>query len=160
MDNEAGASAAVQIRQALPEDVSAIRRLVRDAYAKWIPLIDREPKPMGADYEAAVRDHQFDLLFLEGELAGLVETIDEGDRLLVENLAVAPGFQRRGLGARLMAHVETLALSRGCHAVRLYTNQRFAENIALYLRLGYRLDGEEDLGGGTVRVDMCKVLRR
>jgi GNAT superfamily N-acetyltransferase len=158
MDSEAGPGAAVQLRQAVPEDVTAIRRLVREAYAKWVPLIGREPKPMAADYAVAVRDHRFDLLFLQGELAGLVETIDEGERMLVENLAVAPRHQRRGLGARLMAQAEALARSRGCTAVRLYTNQRFTENIALYLRLGYRLDGEQDLGGGTVRVDMSKPL--
>ena len=35
-------------------DADAVRSLVRSAYAKWIPVIGREPKPMGADYEHAV----------------------------------------------------------------------------------------------------------
>ena len=39
--------------------------------------------------------------------------------------------------------------------VRLYTNQRFAANIALYTSLGYRIDREEALNGG-VAVHMSK----
>ena len=140
--------------------MAAIRQLVREAYARWVPVIGREPRPMGADYEAAVRDHRFDLLFLDGVLAGLVETIDEGDGLLVENLAVSPAFQRRGLGAQLMAHAKAVALSLGHERIRLFTNKRFTENVILYRRLGYDVDGEEDLGGGTIRVDMSKTLRK
>lgn len=133
---------------------------MRDAYAKWVPLIGREPRPMGADYEAAVRAHRFDLLEVDGLLAGLAETIDEGDGLLVENLAVSPQCQRRGFGRRLMAQAEAVALSLGHERIRLFTNRRFTDNIAFYQRLGYRVDGERDLGGGTVRVDMSKRLGR
>jgi GNAT superfamily N-acetyltransferase len=148
----------VELRLARPEDAGAIRALTRAAYAKWVPLIGREPRPMGADYEAAVRAHRFDLLHTDGGLAGLIETIDEADRLLIENVAVAPAFQGRGLGTRLMAHAEEVAAAFGHGTIGLYTNKRFAENIRLYLRLGYRLDGEEDLGGGVVRVNMSKTL--
>ena len=150
----------MQLRRAVLGDVAAIRQLVREAYARWVPAIGREPRPMGADYEAAVRDHRIDLLFLDGVLAGLVETVDEGDGLLVENLAVSPAFQRRGLGSRLMAHAEAVALSLGHERIRLFTNKRFAENVILYRRLGYDVNGEEDLGGGTIRVDMSKTLRK
>ena len=150
----------MQLRRAVLGDVAAIRQLVREAYARWVPAIGREPRPMGADYVAAVRDHRIDLLYLDGVLAGLVETVDEGDGLLVENLAVSPAFQRRGLGSRLMAHAEAVALSLGHERIRLFTNKRFAENVILYRRLGYDVDGEEDLGGGTIRVDMSKTLRK
>lgn len=150
----------MQLRRAVLGDVAAIRQLVREAYARWVPAIGREPRPMGADYAAAVRDHRIDLLCLDGVLAGLVETVDEGDGLLVENLAVSPAFQRRGLGSRLMAHAEAVALSLGHERIRLFTNKRFAENVILYRRLGYDVDGEEDLGGGTIRVDMSKTLRK
>ena len=40
----------------------------------------------------------------------------------------------------------------------LYTNKRFVQNIELYLRRGYSLDREEDLGAGMVRVNMSKDL--
>ena len=134
-----------------------MRALTRAAYAKWVPLIGREPKPMGADYEKAVAEHRVDLAYLGDELAALIETIDGADHLLVENVAVAPEFQGRGLGRFLMAHAESLAAELGYGEMRLYTNQRFAENIRLYLALGYRIDREEESALG-VTTYMSKPL--
>lgn len=140
----------VTLRTAAPADAAAIRDLTRAAYAKWVPVIGREPKPMGADYEAAVREHRFDLLHVAGELAALIETVDEGNQLLIENVAVSPGHQGQGLGRRRLAHAEGLAVAQGYARIRLYTNQRFEENIALYRRLGYRIDREEPVSAGVV----------
>ena len=145
------------IRRAAEADAGAIRDLTRQAYAKWVPLIGREPKPMTANYDDAVAQHRFDLLYVDGTLAALIETIREADYLLVENVAVSPSFQGRGLGRRLMAHAEVLARELGFATIRLYTNQRFAENIALYRGLGYRVDREEVLPVGTV-THMSKAL--
>ena len=146
------------LRQAVASDAAAVRALTRAAYAKWVPLIGREPKPMGADYEKAVVEHRVDLAYLGDELAALVETIDGADHLLVENVAVAPEFQGRGLGRFLMAHAERLATEQGHAEMRLYTNQRFAENIRLYLALGYRIDREEESALG-VTTYMSKSFR-
>ena len=140
----------MEMRQATAADAGAIRELTRQAYAKWAPLIGREPKPMTANYDEAVAKHRFDLLYIDGTLAALIETIREADHLLVENVAVSPAFQGRGLGRKLMAHAEVLAREQGFGTIRLYTNQRFAENIALYRRLGYRIDREEDVKVGIV----------
>lgn len=147
----------IEVRQAVASDAPAIRELTRAAYAKWVAVIGREPKPMTADYDEALRKHRIDLLSLDGELAALVETIAEPDHLLVENVAVAPGFQGRGLGRHLMAHAEQLAVALGYGQIRLYTNKLFAENVQLYGRLGYRVDREEVLAGGTA-VHMSKLI--
>ena len=145
------------LRRAVAEDAAAVRTLTRAAYAKWVPLIGREPKPMQADYARAVREHRIDLALLLGELAGLIETIEQPDHLLIENVAVAPAFQGRGIGRRLMAHAEELATALGLPELRLYTNARFTENVALYRRLGYRLDREET-GPLGVAVYMSKPI--
>ena len=147
----------MEMRQATAADADAIRGLTRQAYAKWVPLIGREPKPMTANYNEAVGKHRFDLLYVDGTLAALIETIREADHLLVENVAVSPDFQGRGLGRKLMAHAEVLARELGFDTIRLYTNQRFAENIALYRKLGYRVDREEVLPVGIV-THMSKTL--
>jgi ribosomal protein S18 acetylase RimI-like enzyme len=145
------------LRRAAAADAAAVRALTREAYAKWVPLIGREPKPMQADYEHAVEAHRIDLALLGGVLVGLIETIDQPDHLLIENVAVAPAFQGRGLGKRLMAHAEQLAAAQDHAEIRLYTNARFAENVALYRRLGYRVDREE-AGPLGVTVYMSKRL--
>ena len=145
------------LRRAAAADAAAVRALTRQAYAKWVPLIGREPKPMQADYDRAVREHRIDLALLGGALAGLIETIDRPDHLLIENVAVAPASQGRGVGRRLMAHAEQLAAEQGHAELRLYTNARFEENVALYRRLGYRVD-REDEGPLGVAVHMSKRI--
>jgi ribosomal protein S18 acetylase RimI-like enzyme len=137
-----------EMRQAVAGDAAAIRALTRAAYAKWVPVIGREPLPMVADYEAAVAKHRFDLLYVDGLLAALIETIAKEDHLLIENVAVDPAFQKRGLGRKLMAHAETVAVQAGYGMLRLYTNKSFAENVMLYQRLGYEIDREEEFRGG------------
>jgi GNAT superfamily N-acetyltransferase len=147
----------IRIRRATAEDAAAIRALTRAAYAKWVAVIGREPIPMAADYDEAVREHRIDLLFEDGELAALVEIIDRGDHLLIENLAVAPHAQRRGLGKRLLAHAEALAAELSRPLLRLYTNPRFAGNVDLYARAGFAVDREEPFLEGTT-VHMSKPV--
>ena len=103
------------LRRAVADDAAAVRVLTREAYAKWVPVIGREPLPMRADYDEAVREHRVDLAFLDGGLAALIQTIDKGDHLVIENVAVAPAFQGHGLGRYLLAHAERL----GCGPRRL-----------------------------------------
>ncbi|MGO9772347.1 MAG: GNAT family N-acetyltransferase [Roseiarcus sp.] len=151
------ASESSELRRAVAADAAAIRELTRQAYSKWVPVIGREPKPMSADYDEALRTNRFDLLFVDARLAALVETIAQADGLLIENVAVAPALQGRGLGRRLIAHAERLAASLGYGEIRLYTNKLFAENVSLYRKLGYRVDGEEPFNGGW-RVNMSKPV--
>ena len=63
----------VELRKAGAGDAAAIRALTREAYAKWVPLIGREPRPMTADYAQALKTHRFDLLYAGGRLAALIE---------------------------------------------------------------------------------------
>jgi ribosomal protein S18 acetylase RimI-like enzyme len=142
-------------RRAAPADAGAIRELTRHAYAKWIPVIGREPTPMLADYDRAAREHMIDLLYVGAELVGLIETVDEGDHLLIENVAVSPASQGRGHGRLLLDHAERLAASLGLPEVKLYTSKQFATNVDLYTRLGYATDREEPFMGGFI-VHMSK----
>lgn len=150
--------APIQLRLGGVSDAAAIRTLTRAAYAPWAQLmIGREPLPMTADYDVAVRDHRFDLAYQSGELVGLIETQAEADHLLVVNVAVAPDRQSQGLGRRLLAHAEALAQGQGLPMLRLYTNARFERNIAIYRGLGYRLDHEETNERGVI-VHMAKPV--
>jgi GNAT superfamily N-acetyltransferase len=145
----------IQIRRAGQADAAAIRELTRSAYAKWVPLIGREPAPMAADYDRAVREHMIDLLFMGAGLVALIETVNKADHLLIENVAVAPPYQGRGYGKLLLDHADQLAASLGLPELRLYTNQRFVTNVELYGRLGYAIDREEPFMGGF-KIHMSK----
>lgn len=140
----------VRQRLASPADAEAITVLTRRAYAKWVAVIGREPLPMTVDYADAIGKHRFDLLQADDDLAALIETTPDGDHLLIVNVAVAPAFQGRGLGVRLLTWAEEMARASGLKGTRLYTNALFTENLRLYAALGYRVDRDEVLNGGVV----------
>lgn len=148
---------AITLRLALAEDAEAIRALTREAYAKWVAVTGREPLPMRVDYAEAITKHRFDLVHASGELVALIETVPDGNYLLIENVAVAPRAQGHGYGKFLLAHAETLATSSGLKGTRLYTNKLFSANLQLYEALGYRVDREEELNGG-IAVHMSKAF--
>jgi ribosomal protein S18 acetylase RimI-like enzyme len=139
----------IELIRAAAKDAVAVRELVREAYAKWVPLLGREPLPMKADYARAVAEHRIDMLMTGGEMRGLIETMLREDHLWIENVAVRPDAQGAGLGRRLLAHAESLAAEAGLGELRLLTSSAFAANVALYERLGYVIDRLEPFMGGT-----------
>lgn len=143
-------------RRAGPADAALVEAITHRAYAKWVPVIGRPPKPMTADYVRAVADHVIDLLIdKEGHVVGVVELIPAADHWLIENVAVDPVYQGKGYGRILVARAEELTRAAGFDMIRLYTNKLFAENVTLYLKLGYTLDREEAFRGGII-VHMSK----
>lgn len=145
------------IRRAGPDDAAAVRALTRRAYAPWVPVIGREPMPMTADYERAVREHRIDLVVQNDRPVALIETVLRADDLLIENVAVNPECQGRGLGEVLLAQAERVAREAGRPMIRLYTNALMAANIAFYERRGFVREGEVDSPFGR-RVTMIKPL--
>lgn len=95
---------------------------------------------MKADHAAFIRAHRVDLLFVGSDLAALVEIILRDNDLLIESVAVAPSFQKRGYGRMMVAYAEQLAVQAGLGVVRHYTNSRFEENLCLYASLGYAVE--------------------
>ena len=140
------------IRRAVEEDIADIRTVTIRAYTKWVEITPRPPRPMTADYNQAFADHRFDLLVDQGRLIGLVETVAEGDELMIVNVAVWP--EGHGQGFTLMRHAEEIARLSGLAGTRLYTNKLMTSNIALYERLGYEFEKETHHDRGTVAVHM------
>jgi ribosomal protein S18 acetylase RimI-like enzyme len=150
--------ASAQITPAKPQDSPLVRQLVRAAYAQWIPVIGREPLPMQADYDRAIREHDIDLLHVDGKLVALIETIGAADHLFIENVAVAPAHQGQGLGRRLLSHADDKARKAGLPEIRLLTNAAFAANVRLYQSVGFRIDREEPFRDGGTTVYMNKAI--
>lgn len=153
-------------RRAHPDDVPAITALVAAAYGPYRPLIGRTPLPMLVDYADAVRDHEVwilddpdDTAEVGGalEVAGVLELVRHADHLWIENVAVAPERQGRGLGRLLLEHAESEARRLGLGELRLLTNERYVTNIAMYERYRYR-ETHREPHKGTDLVHFRKVL--
>jgi GNAT superfamily N-acetyltransferase len=126
------------LHRATVADAEAITELVAAAYRHDEPLIGRTPMPMRVYYADALRAHEMWVLVVDGRLVGVIELEPRGDHLWVENVAVLPPWQGRGFGRLLLRHAEVEADRLGLREIGLLTNERYADNIAIYTRYGYR----------------------
>jgi N-acetylglutamate synthase-like GNAT family acetyltransferase len=148
---------ATSIRRATTADLTDIRRLMTDAYTKYIERIGRPPAPMTADYSAALEDSRVWVLESGDAIVGALVTEDRGDHLLLETIAVAPGAQGSGYGRLLLDRAECDATELGLAEVRLYTNEAMTKNLTFYPRHGYRETGRA-LQDGFRRVYFSKTV--
>jgi GNAT superfamily N-acetyltransferase len=139
-------------------DAGAVREITRAAYAKWIPVIGREPKPMTANYEQAVADHVIDLFEEGGRPIALIEVIPRPSHLLIENVAVLPDRHGKGIGGLLLKRADAIARSLGLSELRLYTNALFSANISFYTHLGFEEFLREPHPAGGEVVHMKKSV--
>jgi ribosomal protein S18 acetylase RimI-like enzyme len=146
------------VRPAEPEDAAAVGDLVRASYSKYVERIGKDPAPMLEDYAALIRAGEVWVLADGGEVLGVLVIRPAEDHLFVGNVAVAPGHQGRGLGRELVAFAEERAKGAGLAEIRLYTNEKMWENLAVYGKLGFEETGRR-LDGGHQRVFMRKRLR-
>lgn len=127
----------VTIRPAGHADIPALEAIARAAYLPWVERVGREPAPLGADYATAVRAGEAWLACDDSAALGLIVLIPRPDHLLLENVAVVPSAQGRGVGTALLEFAEDRARALGLPEIRLYTNAAMTENIAYYARRGY-----------------------
>jgi ribosomal protein S18 acetylase RimI-like enzyme len=139
------------IRAAVPSDLASVRRCVLEAYALCVPRIGREPAPMTADYAGLIGRGEIWVTEEAGGVVGVLVLRPEPASLLLENVAVLPAFQGRGIGRALIAFAEKHAGELGLPEVTLYTNERMTENLRLYPALGYVETGRR-LEEGFARV--------
>ena len=146
------------IRRAHPPDRAAVEQIVRDAYSMYIERIGKPPGPMLDDYGALIADGTISVLEDgDGTIAALIVLLPKTDHLLLDNIAVRPDRQGRGLGRQLIAFAEVAARRLGHAELRLYTHETMTENITLYARLGFVETGRGQEAGYD-RVFMTKRL--
>jgi GNAT superfamily N-acetyltransferase len=136
------------VRRARPDEAEAVGALVEAAFARHVAAVGRRPAPMDDDHAARIAaGEQYVSDGENGDLASSVVLVDEADHLVVNNVAVAPGHQGRGLGRALLEFAEAEARRRGFAEVRLHTNAAMADNLLMYPKLGYAEVGRETQHG-------------
>lgn len=147
----------VVIRRALPGEAEIVAAITMAAYARYVPMLGRQPQPVTADYRQILAEHPVWLLCLGDQSTGVLVLMRATDHMLIYNVAVSPAYQQRGLGRQLLAWAEQEARQAGYTRLRLYTNELMVENIALYRQLGYVETAREPYLGSTL-VHMEKRL--
>jgi ribosomal protein S18 acetylase RimI-like enzyme len=125
------------IRPARADEADAVRDVVHEAYRHYIARIGKPPGPMLDDYAQRIADGQTWVLDDAGGIAGILVLEETAEGLLLDNIAVAPEQQGKGVGRALLEFAEAEARRREFTAIHLYTHELMTENLSLYSRIGY-----------------------
>jgi hypothetical protein len=87
----------IAIRPPAEADAPALAAIAVAAYQHYVPIIGRPPAPMTADYAPAIPCGQAWVAAVDGEVTGFIILIPRPGYLLLENVAVLPAAQGRGI---------------------------------------------------------------
>ena len=128
--------------------------------AERLTAVWREPN--------VVRDEEVLVAELDGRVVGCVTIEDRGEDFELINIDVPKDLQGRGIGTRIVSHVEARARKEGKRAVTLGTSRNSAgvawKSLTWWQHLGYRITHEEEnawtraIGPGVKEIRMRKDL--
>lgn len=149
----------VWIRSAVQADADAITDCVANAYGHYQERIGRPPGPMVQDYHKLIRECDVLVALIDQEIQGVLVLAQTSEGFLLDNIAVNPRVQGKGIGRALLELAEQRARSAGYDSIYLYTNAMMSENRELYARIGYE-EYDRRTEQGLDRVYMRKSLHR
>lgn len=147
----------MDIQLAEKKHEQAIFECVNMAYSVYIERMGKKPAPLLSDYSKLIEENVVYIVTDSEKFMGLIVFFPKGNSLLIENVAVHPDFQGRGIGRELIEFAINFARKAGLQEVNLYTNELMTENIRYYHRLGFVEVGRR-LEGGYRRVYFVKPL--
>ncbi|WP_417914820.1 GNAT family N-acetyltransferase [Candidatus Electronema sp. JM] len=133
------------IRRARPEDIPALVGLLRLLFSIEKDFVfdaakqERGLRLLLGREEAAVFAAELDgaaVGMCTGQL--LISTAQGGPSALIEDVAVLPAQQGKGLGRRLAAAAEAWAVSQGASRVQLLADRNNAPALAFYQKTGFQ----------------------
>ena len=147
----------MKIETATADDHDQLKALFRAAYLKYVCRIGKEPEPMTTDYRPKVKKGLVFVIRKDAAIIGAIVLENRESYLYLGNLAVSPEHQGKGVGRRLLKFAEEEAVRRGFSEIRLFTNEKAWENIAIYNKYGYKETGRKE-ESGFKRVYFTKTL--
>ncbi|HEU0116784.1 MAG TPA: GNAT family N-acetyltransferase [Thermomicrobiales bacterium] len=131
--------APIRIETSDPADAPALLQLQRRCYRSEAALYDDwSLPPLTQSLAELVADYDTHCILAArtgDRLVGSVRARDAAGIVEIGRLAVAPEFQRSGVGSALMAAIERRFPPPTCF--ELFTGHRSEGNLRLYRRLGY-----------------------
>lgn len=130
------------IRSVQDSDTDGLIRLVGGVFAEYpgcVLDVDAEMPELRAPGSAArTSNGRWWVAELDGAIVGSVAVVpDNSHSVELKKLYVASRARKRGLGAHLMALVESEAVGRNTSHIFLWSDTRFEDAHRLYERLGY-----------------------
>jgi GNAT superfamily N-acetyltransferase len=154
-----GVETTAAIRAATPQDAAVIVTLIEELaeYEKLRGACHADPRALSTHLFGPKPRAEVILAECDGEPVGFAlffhtfSTFECAPSLYVEDIYVRPQHRRKGIGVRLLAHLGSLAVERGCKRMEWAVLDWNRPAIDFYLRLGacpmdewtvFRLDGD------------------
>jgi GNAT superfamily N-acetyltransferase len=147
----------IALRRARPADAAAITACVCEAYLHYIERIGRQPAPMLVDYAEVIEHHQVHVAVQGEAVVGVLVLAQTEEGFCLDNVAVRPSSQGKGVGRLLMGLAESEASRQGFGSIYLFTHELMTENRALYGKVGY-VEYDHRVVDGYPRVFLRKAL--
>ncbi|MBT3557651.1 MAG: GNAT family N-acetyltransferase [Rhodospirillales bacterium] len=125
------------IRLAVLNDQSAMAAIAGRAYERYVQLIGKRPAPMDANFGLHINRAEAYVDETDGNICGFIVQFGTPEGWFIENVAVDPTLQGRGLGQEMLSDAEQRCQQAGKDRVYLYTNEAMTETCAWYLKNGY-----------------------
>lgn len=137
----------LRIRPLEPQDLAEASRVIADALGAYDAFLPAEVRADQEEPEAVLADTGSGLRFWiglsdTGEIVGVMGLQPVGDVVLIRHGYVRTDWQRRGVGAALLAHLE--AQARGARRIIIGTYRQNAAARAHLEKHGYRLCENSD----------------
>jgi ribosomal protein S18 acetylase RimI-like enzyme len=130
------------IRPYLPGDENAVVELWRECN-----LVQSWDNPKrNIERKSRVNPELFLVGLVDGKVVATAMGGYEGHRGWVNYLAVAPSYQRRGLGRLIMEAVEEKIQAMGCPKINLQIRADNLEVVKFYESIGYKTEARVSMG--------------
>jgi GNAT superfamily N-acetyltransferase len=135
------AAADETVRAAGAAEATRIAQVIRASFAEYRGVLDPPSGALAVDAAAAkelMTLGGFLVCESEARIVACVFHSTNADHVYLGRLSVLPAFRSAGLGARLVAAVEALAVAAGRDRVRVGVRLALPRNRAFFEALGYR----------------------
>lgn len=135
--------ATIQLRLAESNELGLVHAIIQAAFAEYVGQFDPPSSALSETLEDVRRKagEGGAVIAWEGETAiGATLFTLRPDYFYVGRLAVLPDRRGRGVATAILDYCEQMALCLGCSQIGLGTRAKLEGNVALYRRLGYRID--------------------
>jgi len=147
------AATRINIRQAVPEDATAVAKVLLDSFVEFKSLYTEggfsATTPAPGQILTRMREGPIWIASRQNKVLGTVAAMVKGKAVCIRGMAVLPSARGSGIGAALLQHVENWAAAQGCERLVLTTTPFLRSAIRLYERSGFTRseEGPHDLHG-------------
>ncbi len=130
----------IELRPVTPSEAKHCEAILRSAFGVYVQKLGRSQSENAYDWlPDAIAEQRVLCGHLGGRIVGVAIFNDDSLSRTIEQIAVAPEQQGRGIGSVLLNHLQKDAVAAGFKTLHLDTAEMMTDLLRLYERHGFRI---------------------